>query len=74
MPLQVHSRFEECDAFTFQELSLQPSVGFADEQFAAVAYDAVPGYAFAGRRRRHGASCGARAAGQAQSTSEGSIS
>ena len=70
MTFEVDARFNNRDAFAFEELSLQGCVGFADQDFSALAENTVPGNAFPGRRRGHGASRGARAAGQAQGPSK----
>src|SRR5260370_18906447 len=60
---QVHARLSDFDAFAFEEFSLQGSVRLADEDFAALTDDAMPGNAFAGRSGGQGP-CGAvRAAG-----------
>src|SRR6267154_6290921 len=64
--LQVHTRLNDFDAFAFEEFSLEGSVRLANEDFAALADDAMPGNAFAGRSGGHGASCAARAARKAQ--------
>src|SRR5258708_29070572 len=64
--LQVHTRLNDFDAFAFEEFSLEGSVRLANEDFAALADDAMPGNAFAGRSGGHGASCAARAPRKAQ--------
>jgi len=46
---QVHTRLNDFDAFAFEEFSLEGSVRLADEDFAALADNAMPGNAFAGR-------------------------
>jgi hypothetical protein len=73
VPFQVDAKPDYRDAFAFEKLSLQGCVGFANQDFSALAENAMPGNAFSGGSRRHGASCGARAAWQAQGLSEGSI-
>jgi hypothetical protein len=70
---QVDAGLEDSDALAFEEFSLQGSIWLADEDLAAFTDDAMPGNAFSGRSRGHGASGASRAAGQAQSLSEGSI-
>lgn len=74
MALQIDARFSELDPFTFKKFSLQRGVRFANQNFAAFAENAMPGNASSGRGGGHRASSGARAAGQAQESSEGSIS
>src|SRR5205809_2810088 len=64
--LQVHARLNDFDAFAFEEFSLEGGVRLANEDFAALADDAMPGNAFAGRSGGHGASSAARAARKAQ--------
>src|SRR6266404_5497657 len=64
--LQVHTRLNDFDAFAFEEFSLEGSVRLANEDFAALADDAMPGNAFSGGCGSHSASCAARAAGEAQ--------
>src|SRR5258706_14072185 len=71
---QVHTRLNDFDAFAFEEFSLEGSVRLADEDFAALADNAMPGNAFAGRSGGHGASCGARAAWEAQGLRQRPIS
>ena len=63
---EVDARFNNRDALAFEEFSLQGCVGFADQDFSALAENTMPGNAFAGRRRGHGVSRGARAAWQPQ--------
>src|SRR5467141_2766541 len=64
--LQVHTRLNDFDAFAFEEFSLEGSVRLANEDFAAIADDAMPGNAFSGGCGCHSASFAARAAGEAQ--------
>src|SRR5467141_551961 len=71
---QVHARLSDFDAFAFEEFSLQGSVRLADEDFAALTDDAMPGNAFSGRSRGHGASGAARAARETQGFRKGPIS
>jgi len=73
MALQIDARLDDRDAFAFEEFSLEGSVRFADQDFSALTDDAVPGNAFSGRSRGHGAPRAARAAGKAESFSEGPI-
>jgi hypothetical protein len=70
---EVDAKPDYSDAFAFEELSLQGRVGFANQDFSALAENAMPGNAFPGRRRSHGVSRGARAAWQAQGLSKASI-
>ena len=70
----VDAGFDDADPFGFEELFLERGVGFADENLAVGAEDAVPWDAFALRGGAHGAACGACAAGETQGSSEGSIS
>src|SRR5713226_5764156 len=63
---QVHTRLNDFDAFAFEEFSLEGSVRLADENFAALPDDAMPGNTFSGRSGCHSASCAARAAWEAQ--------
>src|SRR5713226_4871529 len=71
---QVHARLSDFDAFAFEEFSLQGSVRLADEDFAALTDDAMPGDALSGGSGSHSAASGARAASQAQGFSERPIS
>src|ERR1700747_18626 len=65
MLFQVHAKFYERDAFTFEQFSLKQGVRPANEDFAAVTDDAVPRNPFSRGSSGHGASRRARAAGQA---------
>ena len=73
MFFDVDAGFDNGNAFGFEELSLEGGVGFADEDFAVGAEDAVPGDALALRSGAHGAAGGAGAAGETQGFSNGSI-
>src|SRR5437667_11545994 len=64
MAFQVNAGLDDGDAFAFEEFSLQRSVRLANEDFAAFAEDAMPGDAFSGRGRGHGATRAARATGK----------
>jgi len=70
---EVDARLDNRDAFAFEEFSLHGCVGFADQDFSALAENTMPGNALAGRRRGHGASRSARTAGQAQGLSKAPI-
>src|SRR5258706_5822305 len=63
---QVHTRLNDFDAFAFEEFSLEGSVRLANEDFAALADDAMPGNTFSRGSGGHGASRAARAAWEAQ--------
>ena len=62
---QIHAELYKRDAFTFEKFSLKQSVGPTNQDFAAIAYDAVPRDPFSGWGGGHGASGCARAARQA---------
>jgi len=64
--VQIHARLDDPDAFTFEELSLQGTVRFADEDFAVFTDNPVPGNAFTRGSHCHGASGTARASREAQ--------
>jgi len=64
--VQIHARLDDPDAFTFEELSLQRTVRLADEDLTVFTDNAMPGNAFTGGSRRHGASGTARASREAQ--------
>jgi hypothetical protein len=70
----VDAGFDDWNTFGFEELFLERGVRFADQDFAAGAEDAVPGDGLSSRSGAHGAAGGARAAAEAQGSSEGSIS
>jgi hypothetical protein len=70
----IHAGFEDVNAFGFEELFLEGSVRFADQDFAVGAEDAMPRDAFALRSGAHGAADGTCAAGYTQGFSDGSIS
>lgn len=65
MELEIDAAFGHGDAFGFKELTLETGVGFADEEFAAGAEDAMPRDAFAGWTCRHRMTGGAGATTQA---------
>lgn len=69
----IDARLDDRNAFRFEELFLQGSVGLADKDFAVGSENAVPRDAFALGSGAHGAACGAGAAGEAQGFSKGSI-
>ena len=71
---QVNAEFRDFDAFTFEKLFLKQGVWSTNQDFPVITDHAVPRDSFPGRRGGHGASGCARAARQAQSSSEGSIS
>jgi hypothetical protein len=62
--------FEDEDAFGFEQFALQGGVGFANQEFAACADDAVPRNASAGRTSSHCVAGGSCAAAQLQGFSE----
>ena len=70
---EVDAGLDNGDAFAFEKFSLQGCVGFANQDFSALAENTVPRNAFSGRSCSHGASRGARAAWQVQSLGEASI-
>jgi hypothetical protein len=74
MAFQVNARLDDGDAFAFEELFLQGGIRLADEDFAALSNDAMPGNSSSRRSRGHGAPGAARAPRQTQSLSKGSIS
>src|SRR5260370_36979113 len=59
---QVHTRLNDFDAFAFEEFSLEGSVRLADENFSALADNAMPGNTFSGRSGGQWAFCGVRGA------------
>ena len=67
MSLEIDARFDDFYAFGFEELFLERGVGFTDEDFAALANDAMPGNALSRWCGGHSASGGARATREAQS-------
>ena len=69
MRSQVDAGFDDFDAFGFEEFFLERGIGLADEDFAALADDAMPGDTLSGGSGGHGASGGACATGQAQGSS-----
>jgi hypothetical protein len=70
MALQIHAGFEKGDTFGCEKFALERGVRLADKDAAALADDAMPGNPAAGRRGGHGATGAARAAAQAQKSSE----
>ena len=73
MSLHVHTRFQEFDAFTLEELTLKRGIRFADEELAAVTNDAMPRNAFAGRSGSHGTTRAPGAPWKTQNLSHGPI-
>lgn len=65
MALHVDAALDDFDALGFKEFTLQAGVRFANEKFAALADDAMPGNAFARGSGGHGVTSGSGAAGQA---------
>src|SRR6267143_5037296 len=63
---QVDARFDNGHAFTFEKLSLQGGVRFADQDFSALAENTMPRDAFSGGSCRHCMSRGTRPAWQPQ--------
>lgn len=70
MALQVEARFDNFDAFAREEFFLERSVRFANEDFAVISDNAVPGNAFPGGCGRHGAAGTASTAAEAQDSSQ----
>ncbi len=70
MIIQVHAEFNEGHALGLKKSALQGGVRLRREDPAAFADDAVPGNALAIGRGGHRAAGCARAAGQAQKSSE----
>ena len=64
MLFHVDAEFGHLHAFGFEQFPLQGSVGLANQEFAAVTDNAMPGHAFSGRRGSHSVARGARAAAQ----------
>jgi hypothetical protein len=58
--------FRNAHSFGFEQLPLKRSVGFADEQFAAGAHDAMPRHSLTAWASSHRAASSARPAGQSQ--------
>jgi len=73
MFFEVDAGFDDGNAFGFEELFLERSVRFANEDFAVGAKDPVPGNTFALRSCAHGAACRPSAAGQTQGSCEAPI-
>jgi hypothetical protein len=65
--LQIDAGFQQRNPLALQELALQGSVRFANQQFAAATHHAVPRYAFSRGRCRHCSARGSRPAAQLQS-------
>jgi hypothetical protein len=74
MTFQDHARLGDSDAFGFKELALKRSVRFTNEEFSALANDALPGNALPGRSSGHGVADGASASTKAQNPSNRPIS
>jgi hypothetical protein len=70
MSFEVDASLNHGDAFGLKQFTLQGSDGFADEQFALIADDAVPRNASSRWGRRHSSSYGPRPAPQVQSFGE----
>jgi hypothetical protein len=70
MSFQVHARLHYGDAFAFEKLSLKRSVRFANQNFAALAKNAMPGNSLARRSRSHSAAGASRSAWKVQGFSE----
>src|SRR3974377_362910 len=64
---QIGMGFDDFYAFALKQFALQGRVGFADEQFSAVADNAVPRDAFSRWGRCHSPARGSRPAAQSQS-------
>jgi len=73
MLFEIDAGFDDLNAFGFEELFLEGGVRFTGQDFAVGAEDAVPRDGFAPGSGAHGTACRASAAGQTQSSSEGSI-
>jgi len=67
---QVEAGFDNFDAFADKKFSLERSVGLANEDFAVVSDNAVPGNAFPGGCGGHGPAGAACPAGEAQNSSQ----
>jgi len=74
MPLQIEARFDNFDAFAREEFFLERRVRLANENFAVISDDAVPGNAFPGGCGGHSAAGAASAAAEMQHSSQRPIS
>jgi hypothetical protein len=74
MLFYVDAGFDDRNAFGLEKFFLQGGVGFADQDFAVGAKDAMPGDALSGRCGTHGAAGGPCAPRETQGFSKGSIS
>lgn len=70
MGIQIDAGLDDLNAFGFEEFSLKGSVRLADEDFAALAHDAMPRNALSGRSGSHSAPCTAGTAGETQELGE----
>ena len=66
----VDKHFDDFDAFRFEELSLERSVGFGNENFSAFTDNAMPRNASSRRGRCQGPARGPRPAAQMQNPGE----
>ena len=73
MDLEIDSRFDDLNAFAFEEPFLERSIGLADENLSAFTDHSMPGDALAGGSGGHRAASGARAARETKSSSEPTI-
>lgn len=73
MFFQIDAGFDDGNAFRFEKLFLEGSVGFADQDFAVGAKNPMPGNALALRSGAHGPAGGACAARQTQGSCESPI-
>src|SRR5258708_2415652 len=71
--IEVDARLSNRDTLTFEKLSLQGGVRFADQDFSALAENTMPRDAFSGGSCRHCMSRGTRPAWQPQGLGEDSI-
>jgi hypothetical protein len=71
--IQIDAGLDDLNAFGFEEFLLKGSVRLANEDFAALAHDAMPWNAFSRGSGSHGAARTARTARQTQSLRERSI-
>ena len=70
MECQVYAALGHLHAFTFQKFALQAGVGFADQEFAAVADHTMPGDAFSGGAGGHCTASTTGSAAEPESFSE----